>query len=78
MDGFLGLLPTQVMTPASRRTTIREGGRVSTGDLTEATGRSRPVVIRQLNLVVVPRVSRRHDGVVRVAMREGRVIERVA
>ena len=28
---------------------IREGGRVSTGDLTEATGRSRPVVIRQLN-----------------------------
>lgn len=27
---------------------IREGGRVSTGDLVEATGRSRPVVIRQL------------------------------
>lgn len=27
---------------------IREGGRLSTGDLTEATGRSRPVVIRQL------------------------------
>ena len=28
---------------------IREGGRVSTGDLVGATGRSRPVVIRQLN-----------------------------
>jgi ATP-dependent DNA helicase RecG len=28
---------------------IREGGRVSTGELVEATGRSRPVVIRQLN-----------------------------
>lgn len=27
---------------------IREGGRLSTGDLTEATGRSRPLVIRQL------------------------------
>jgi ATP-dependent DNA helicase RecG len=27
---------------------IREGGRASTGDLVEATGRSRPVVIRQL------------------------------
>lgn len=27
---------------------VREGGRLSTGDLTEATGRSRPVVIRQL------------------------------
>lgn len=28
---------------------IREAGRVSTGDLVEASGRSRPVVIRQLN-----------------------------
>jgi ATP-dependent DNA helicase RecG len=27
---------------------IREGGRISTGELVEATGRSRPVVIRQL------------------------------
>jgi ATP-dependent DNA helicase RecG len=29
--------------------TIREAGRVSTGELVEATGRSRPLVIRQLN-----------------------------
>ena len=28
---------------------VREGGRLSTGDLADATGRSRPVVIRQLN-----------------------------
>lgn len=27
---------------------MREGGRLSTGDLTDAAGRSRPVVIRQL------------------------------
>ena len=36
---------------------IRESGRVSTGELVEATGRSRPVVIRQLNAL-------RHAGVV--------------
>lgn len=36
---------------------IRQGGRVSTGDLVEATGRSRPVVIRQLKAL-------REEGVV--------------